>query len=366
MDQQKAKAYHSGKKRIFYLGLAIDIILFLGLASTGMSVRFRETAFQASSLPFLANGIYTLLFCLAIYVFQFPLNFFSDFAWEHRFGLSRQKFSAWLNDELKKDILGLALVLVMVEVVYFLLGRFPGRWWVFAAVFWLFLSLFLARIMPNVIIPLFYKYVPVGNEALRQQIFELFKKCGVGLKDVYAINLSEKTKKANAFVCGLGKSRRVVLSDNLVSDFSSEEIETVVAHELGHYKHRDIVKLTIVNSIMIITAFFLMDFFLGSVLQQFGLVKSDIAGLPIFVLGMVVFGFVTTPLLNGYSRLLETQADEFSLKITDRPDQFITMMNKLGATNLAEFNPSRFDEIIFYDHPPIAKRLEMARNFKSF
>lgn len=365
METDKAKVYHAGKKRIFYLGLGLDVVVLLGLCMSGASLWLRLYVDHLTTIPFLVKAIYIIFFCLVLYLFQFPLNLFSDFIWEHRFSLSRQTLGAWLKDEVKKGFFSLALFLIMVEAVYFLLGKFSDSWWIWAATFWLFLSLFLARIMPNVIIPLFYKYVKVENEDLRQKIFSLFAKCKVTLKEVYAIKLSEKTKKANAFVCGLGKSRRVVLSDTLIADFSVDEIETVVAHELGHYQHRDIVKLTAINSIMIFGAFFFMDFFLKISLSKMGLAKSDIAGLPIFILGMVVFGLVTTPFLNAFSRFLERAADRFSLEVTGKREEFISMMDKLGKMNLAEFSPSRFDEIMFYDHPPIAQRIEMAKKFQN-
>ena len=363
VEQDRAKIYHLGKKRIFYFGLALDVVLLVTLQLSGLSEFFRSLSFRFAPSPLIAHVLYTFFFCFSFFLFQFPLSVFADYFWEHRFGLSRQTFFAWLTDEFKKDSLSFLLVLIVIEVVYALLGKIPQYWWIGAAGFWLFLSLVLARILPNWIIPLFYKYLKVENEDLRQRIFELFKKCNVTLKDIYAINLSSKTKKANAFVCGLGKTRRVVLSDTLLAEFTSSEIEAVVAHELGHYRHRDIMKLTVVNFVMIFAAFFMMDRVLVQVLGKLDLALPDIAGLPVFVLGMVIFGLVTTPLLNGYSRLLETEADRFSLTLTQNKEAFVSLMNKLGQLNLAEFSPSRFDEIMFYDHPPIARRIEFAQDF---
>ncbi len=364
IPQDQAKKYHQGKKCVFYFGLALDVILLLALQLSGLSGYFRHLSFQFVSFPLAARAVYTVFFCLSLYPFQLAVNYFADYVWEHRFGLSEQNFFDWLTDEIKKGVLGLVLVLVLVEVVYFLLARFPRTWWIGAAGFWLFLSLVLARILPDVIIPMFYKYLPVDDEALRQRIFALFKQCRVKLRDIYAINLSAKTKKANAFVCGLGQNRRVVLSDTLLSDFTSAEIETVVAHELGHDRHHDILKLTLFNSVLVFAAFFLMDLVLIHVLGMLGLAVQDVAGLPVLTLGMMIFGFAVSPVLNAYSRRLETKADAFSLKLTGKKEEFISMMNKLGDRNLAEFSPSRFDEIMFYDHPPIAKRIAMAQRFQ--
>lgn len=364
MDHDQSKQYHRGKRYFFYGGLVLDVLFLLVLQLSDLSVALRILAFQVSSVRFFAYAIYTVAFFLAFSIVQLPLNFFADYVWEHRFGLSRHTVGSWLTDEIKKTALGLVLSVILVEVIYYLLCHFPYHWWMGAAGFWLFLSLFLARIMPDVIIPLFYKYTPIENEELRQRIFSLFEKCRVGLKDIYAINLSAKSKKANAFICGLGRSRRVVLSDTLLEDFSPEEIEAVVAHELGHHKNRDIGKLIVGNSLLIVLAFYLMDKLLGEVLSSVGVMKQDIAGLPMVMLGMLIFSFVTTPFVNAFSRWLEIGADRFSLKLTGKPEAFITMMEKLGKLNLEEFSPGLFDEMMFYSHPPIRRRIEKARAFR--
>jgi len=360
----QAKNYHRIKKQFFYLSLGMDAAFLLAVQLAGISVWWRETAALVNPAPLVVNAIYSLGFFLAFFFWQLPLSFFSGYALEHRYNLSTQQFPGWVWDEIKKGLLSGLFFLIIVTAVYFLIARFPQNWWALAAVFWLLLSLGIARIMPDFIIPLFFKYKKVENEDLRQTVFALFKKCGVAISDVYAIDLSAKTKKANAFVCGLGKSRRVVLGDTLLADFTVSEIETVVAHELGHYKNQDILKLTIVNTVMIFASFYLVDIALEKIAVYLGLAKTDIAALPSFILVMIIFSLFTAPVLNGYSRLLETQADEFSLRVTGRREEFISMMHKLAGMNLAEYAPSRFDEIMFYDHPPVGKRIELAQNCK--
>lgn len=360
----QAKTYHRVKNYFFYLELGLDILLLAGVQASGLSGQLRDYALRFSSSPFVFRGVYLAVFCLAGYLVHFPLNSFMGYIWEHRFGLSRQRFGAWLKDDLKKVLLSFAVILFSVEVIYVLLARWGGSWWLGAGVFWLFLSLFLARIMPHIIIPLFYKYTDIEDDGLRSRVKELFDKCRVKLKGAYVINFSIKTNKANAFICGLGSRRRVVLTDTLISRFSLSEIEAVLAHELGHYCHRDNIKLIVVNTALVLMAFFAADQILQMVRGPLSLPPmADIASFPSLVLTLLILMLVITPLVNAYSRYLERQADTFSLELTRNPSAFIAMMNKLAGMNLADKNPGRFEEIMFYDHPPIAKRVAMAQAF---
>ena len=211
---------------------------------------------------------------------------------------------------------------------------------------------------------MFYKYKTIDNEDLRKRIFDLFKACNVKLKDVYAIDLSEKTKKANAFLCGVGKNRRVVLGDTLLADFTDEEIEVVMAHELAHYKHQDIIKLLAANGVTIFLGFFLIHQFFSFAVDTFQLSGiDDISFLPMMVVSFMLYGLVTTPISNGFTRYIEREADRFAIEQTRKPEVFISMIQKLGETNLAEFEPSPFIEMFLYDHPPIGKRIAFAKSF---
>ena len=365
MDKaQESKTYHRIKNQLFFVGLGVDIIFLIVVTVSGLSVGLRNFAANVSSHFFILNGIYTFFLAVGMYLLHFPLGFFEGFIWEHRFRLSRQKFLHWLGDDLKKAAINGIVMLIAIEVIYALLRRFPDTWWIGAGLFWLFLNLVLSQITPRVIIPLFYKYSVIENQELKDCILKLFETAHIKIKDAYAINFSAKTKKANAFICGLGESRRVVLSDTLLDEFSIPEIETVVAHEIGHYKHHDILKLTVIHSLVVFCGFFLIRQFLQKALGIFGLAHmDDIAFLPVVALAFIIFGFLMMPLLNSFSRKLEVKADDFSLKLTQRPQDFISMIKKLGMMNLAEFEPNAFIEMLFYSHPPIAKRIKFAESF---
>jgi len=362
----QSKKYHKIKNLLFLSDIFISIAFLIFFFFSGLSVYFKNLIINLTSNFFLINAGYIFIFGLAIYILKFPFNIYEGYFLEHRFNLSNQTLSGWFADEIKKNLIGFAVFLVMIELIYFVLRYFPNHWWIFASIFWLFISLILSKIMPTVIIPMFYKYIPLSNKAIKDRILSLFSRCNVFIKDVYVINLSSKTKKANACICGLGKGRRVILSDTLLNEFLPKEIETVVAHELGHYKNHDILKMILWGCIFSFLAFFICDIFLKRSLIIFGFKNiDDIASFPLFAICLLVISLVILPIQNGFSRFLERKADLFSLKITGAIDDFISMLTKLGNMNLADFNPSRFTEIFLYDHPPISKRIRLAENFKN-
>jgi len=365
MEKPEApRSYQRGKNIFFFVGLFLDVALLGVLFFSGGSFALERFASSLSSNKFFVNLIYLACFSLGFYVIHFPINYFLDFVWEHKFNLSNQNFKNWLMDDLKKNALGLLLFLALFLVVYVFLERAPGTWWLGGGTVWILLSFVLAKLTPNVIIPMFYKYLPIENQALKEKIFKLFAQCNVSLKEVYAVDLSTKTKKVNAFFCGLGNNRRVVLSDTLLSQFSDEEIEIVVAHELGHYKHKDIMKLLLVNALLTFLGLYAVDRILQGALNYYPSLNIDhIAFFPIFLLGLVFFGLVFTPLTNATSRMFERQADRYSIEKTGKPNEFVSMINKIAQLNLAEVDPNIFIEIFLYDHPPIKKRIALALGY---
>lgn len=367
MDKnQQSKTYHRVKILIFFLSFLLHAAVFIVLALSGLSVSLRNLSLSLSVNPFLVVLIYMSVFGMTLYLADFPFRFFEGFTWEHRFNLSNQKLAQWLADDLKKAFISGLVILVLAEVVYTFLRNFPLYWWIGAGLFWLLLTLFLAKITPHVLVPLFYKYSPIINQDLRNSILRLFKEGGVAIQDAYTINFSTKTKKANAFICGLGKSRRVVLSDTLIEEFSIPEIEAVVAHEMGHYRYHDVLRLALAYFLTTFFGFYLIDRLMQFSLSFLKLNRvDDIALFPALALFFLLWNFLTMPLLNAYSRVREEKADAFSLKLTGKPDDFISTMEKLGAMNLAEFDPGIFVEYLFYDHPPIGKRIKFARKMKA-
>jgi len=366
MDKEPlANQYQKQKLQLFFVGLALDIVFLLILSFGGGTFIIKQWALAVAQSPFFVIAAYTMILLCMLGLLHFPLQVYKGFILEHKFNLSKQTFSQWFVDSAKIFILSGVFGLILIEGLYMFLSRYPQTWWMYATGFWLFVSFVVAKLVPVFFVPLFFKYIPIENHELKTRIFSLFKVCNAPLDDIYSIDMSRKTKKANAFICGIGKNRRVVLSDTLIDNFSDEEIEAVVAHELGHYKHRDILKGLCVNTVTIFIGFFIVHQVLANSLAALSIgTIDDIAALPMLILTLTLFQFCTAPILNGFSRWIEIDADRYSLEITKRPKEFISMMQKLAKMNLAKLNPGRLEEIFFYDHPPIAKRIAFAREYE--
>lgn len=361
----QTRLYHRVKNTIAYVTVAMDIALLILWVATGASAGLAAAARVLFKSVWVSTAAYLVIFQAVMILAHAPFDFFTGYLWEHRYGLSTQTVPQWLKDEGKKAFFSFLLVLLFVEMIYFFLRRFPFWWWAWAAGFWLLVTVFLARIMPQVIVPLFYKYVPVENDLLKERVGNLFKACAVGFKDIYAIKMSEKTRKANAFICGLGRSRRVILSDTLLANFSLPQIEAVVAHELGHHKEKHILKMIAVNTAGAFLAFLCVHAALWWGAARFGFQGvTDVGGFPFLLLMLLVFGLASTPFSNALSRHFEYEADRFSLTLTRDKEVFISMLKQLGDLNLAEAEPHWFNEMMFHDHPPLSKRIRFAQNFQ--
>jgi len=365
LTSPEAKKYQAIKNRLFLLNLILQVLFLFILVISGISHGIKAWLCVFNSGFLQLNALYFCIFSIFGFCLFFPLDYYEGFLLEHRFGLSKQQFIPWLKDAFKKGLLTFIVSLILIEAVYFFLLRFSDTWWLWAAGFYFFISVILSRIFPKIILPLFYKPVPLADTALRQRIFDLLKKFKIALKEVYVLDFSKRTVKANAMVAGLGATKQIFLSDTLVSGFSASEVEAVLAHELGHYVRRDTFKMVAVGLLSALFSFWAANAALRYLIPFFGFEGlSDIAGLPLFLLVVIFSGLILLPAHNGFMRFVERKADIFALKATNDKESFISMMQKLGKKNFADFSPSMAVEFFLYDHPPINKRIELARNFR--
>ncbi len=365
-DPGKAKAYQRKKYFISLFHLALEIVILVFLISSGATFFFKQTAGSVTPIYFFQIVVYYALFFLTLWAFDFFLALYSGFYLEHAYGLSNQNFGGWLIEMGKKTLLSFVLSLLLILGLYFLIQHFPDRWWIWAWLAFAVVSYLLGQLFPVLIVPLFYKYGRVENEALTQRIFNLVKRFHLPLENVYSLNLSKTTKKANAMFAGLGRTKRLVLADTLLQNFNVDEIESVVAHELGHYKHHDIWRhlgFSLVTSFASFALAFYALRFLAPSLGYSG--ASDLAAFPLLYLIFFLFGTLLNPIENAYSRWREREADRFALKATG-PAGFIPAMEKLAELNLADPNPHPLIVWWFYTHPPIEKRIRMAQTFLAF
>ncbi|HEX6974020.1 MAG TPA: M48 family metalloprotease, partial [Vicinamibacterales bacterium] len=291
-----------------------------------------------------------------------PLAFYRSFLLERRYGLSSEPLSTWVADHAKASALGFVLALAGALLVYATIGRWPRAWWLVSAVAFMVAMGGLAKVAPIVLLPIFYKFTPLDRTSLRDRLVELSKRAGVPVLGVYEWALGEKTRRANAALVGTGATRRIIISDTLLSEYSDDEIEVILAHELAHHVHRDIRTGLMVEFALLLASFFVASVTLAMLWRGLGLVSpSDVAGLPLVLFAGGATMVAATPFVNALSRRHERRADRYALELTKQPAAFISAMRRLAAQNLAETYPSRLVLWLFHTHPPIEQRIAAAR-----
>ena len=364
MNDKRAKQYTRQKYYLFFIDL-IFTALFLIAYQFMFSSYFKNFSHSFSHNAYIIIVIYISIFCLINYFLSFPLDFYRSYILEHKFLLSNQRFFEWLKDEFKRAIISFIVFLILIHGFYIILRNSGSLWWLWSSLAYLGFNLLFARILPTFILPLFYKYSRIYDENLKKNIYDLAKRSSIKLIDIFQIDFSKKTKKANAALIGLGKSRRVILADNLIKEFNQEETLAVLAHEFAHHKMFHLWKIIMFSGVTGLAGFYLLSLARNKVVEinnADGL--YDIVLLPSILFLLFVFSISIKPIQSAYSRLLESQADKFTLDITNAPGVFISLMKKLSRLNLSDENPPTFIKYMLYDHPPISERIEMAENYK--
>jgi len=360
--QEKAREYAGITRRLFFVDLALGAVFLLVLLFSGLSSGLRNLLDFPQSARV---ALYFLIVVVSYGIVSTPLGFYSGFVLPHRYGLSCQSLRSWLADAAKGGILALALGTGLVVVIYLCLQEFPQTWWLLAFAFVVLVSVILTNLAPVLILPLFFKTRPLDDPELRKRLLSLAERSQTKIRDIFQINFSSKTTAGNAMLMGWGNTRRIVISDTMLQRYAPEEIEVVMAHELGHHRHGDIVRLIVVQSALMLLGFYLMNLALNWAVPGLNLEGvSDVAALPLLALVGGAFALVLSPLANAYDRHIEEAADRFSLAATANPEAFATMLTKLTDQNLSESEPSRWAEFLFYDHPPYSKRLELANRYR--
>ena len=356
-----ARAYARLRYRLMLVDLGLGMAFLLAFQFSGTSHALAGWWRERTGAAWLQLLGYAAVFASLYYLVNLPLHFYSSFSIEHRFGLSRMTIADWLKRELKQVALSALLGLLVLQGLYALLRHAPATWPVWATVGWVGISVVMARIFPTLLLPLFYKTVPLHNDELTQRLLELCARVGLPALGVFRVGLGAETRKANAALAGLGNTRRVLVSDTLLSEFTPEEIEGVLAHELAHHRYRHILKMLVLSTIGSWLAFELTARASDAWLSSFGVQSlADPAGLPLLLFWFSVLGFIGMPLQNGLSRVFEWEADRFAAAMIKSPKVFADALRRLAQLNLADPAPPRWVVWWFYDHPPIADRISAA------
>ena len=305
-----------------------------------------------------------LVFGAAYYLLELPLSYYAGYVLPHRFHLSTQTVMGWIGDQVKGTLLAAVLGGALLEAIYAVLRATPDGWWLWAGGLMLLVNIALTQLAPVLIFPLFFKFVPLGQEhaELADRLMRLAERADAHVRGVFKFDMSRRTKAANAAVVGLGNTRRIILGDTLLQEFTPDEIETVLAHELGHHVHRDIPLGIAVESVVTLGGLWLASQGLRwsvAVLRFAG--PADVAALPVLALVMGAYALVTMPLGNAFSRWRERRADEYALHSTNKAAAYAAALTRLANQNLSEAEPEPWVEFLLYSHPALGKRIAMAQ-----
>ena len=364
--QEQAKEYARIRRRLMVVDLALGGLYALVWLLGGLSGGLRDYLLQWTDNVGLLVAGFVLIFGGIYFLLDLPLGYYSGFVLPHRYGLSTQTLSGWVVDLIKSVLLGGILGLLVIEIIYYVLRISPDLWWLWAGLILLFFSVILANLAPVLLMPLFYKFVPLEEEHadLVDRLMNLADRAGTRVRGVYQFDMSRRTKAANAAITGLGNTRRIILGDTLINEFSPDEVETILAHELGHQVHRDIPIGILVESIITLGGLYLASLGLQWGVEVFGFEGvADIAAFPLFGLVVGAYGLVTMPLGNAFSRWRERRADEYALKATGNGQAYASALTRLANQNLAEADPEPWVEVLLYSHPALNKRIAMAESY---
>ncbi len=355
----QARRYHRTQRILAVTGYLADVAALVILLATGWSAALRSFAEQTAHPWALSLLIYAAILGLILKAVSLPLDYLDGFWLEHRHGLSNLTLGGWLKDELKGLLVGGVLGALAVELIYGAIREWPRHWWIVAAGVFTAFFILMANLAPVLLLPIFFKLKPLNNPVLEGRLRRLAECAGARVKGVYEWKLGEKTRKANAALTGLGNTRRILLADTLLENFSEDEIEAVLAHELGHHVHADIWRGLAVQT----AAIFLGLFAIRMALDRWSVVlgfrgASDFANLPLLALVTLAVSLILLPMVNGFSRRAERAADLFAIRSVGQPGVFASALERLAKLNLAERKPHPWVEFIFYSHPSIGRRIE--------
>jgi STE24 endopeptidase len=366
--RKQSDAYFEGGYWLILWNFLISAAILLLLLGTGLSRKWRDWAERRTRSGVLQVLIYSIPFTVATMLLGFPLEYYQNFFREHQYNLSTQSFGSWMNDEWKGALVNVIANAIFLSALYAVFRRAPRLWWAFGVAVSTVLFIVAVMLAPVFVSPLFNKYQPLTDAAIRDPILALARANQIPVDQVYEFDASKQTNRVSANVSGALGTTRISLNDNLLKQCSSAEIRQVMSHEMGHYVLNHTAKL--INAFLIAA---LIAFLFARLLFDWAVRKwgdrwgvrgiADPAGFPLLALIFTLFSFIATPLTNTGSRVTEREADAFSINACREPDAMAQVALKLGSYR--KLNPGPIEEFIFYDHPSGHDRIQMAMDWKA-
>jgi Zn-dependent protease with chaperone function len=356
------------EESLYFVGTAYSLLVLAFLLKSGAARRMRDLSLRATKKPFVVAMLTVALFVLATTLLELPLTYYADFVVPHQFDLSDQSLGSWLLDGAK----GLAVSLVLSAVVgalALLAMRRVRRWWLALWLGSIPLILLMVVVQPIVLDPIFNKFEPLQNQELKAKLLDLASRAGIEGGRVYQVNKSKQTKTMNAYVNGIGPTKRIVLWDTLLAKMTDDEILAVMGHEMGHYVLNHMWKGLAFGLAVSFVVFFagqkIYDRGIETRGARWGLTgRGDPASLPWLLLIAGVIGFLLSPVTNGFSRHIEHEADIFSLDLTHLNEPMASAFVKFAKDSKRDPYPNRFLEFWRYSHPALGRRIEFALGYK--
>lgn len=365
MNEDKATRYHRLRRRTSLLSTASGAALLILLVTSGASSIVRDIAMALAGRSFvLVTLAYVVMLALLSELVQLPFAYYQEVTLERRYELSTQTVSRWWRDHFKASAIGLLFGGIAALLVMWLLRAAPASWWIIGAACFIVAMVVLAQLAPVLLMPLFFEFKPLERPELVARLLALAERAGAPVLGVFEWRLGDRTRKANAALMGIGRTRRIILSDTLLAGHSDDEIEVILAHELAHHVHHDIWSGLAVEAALIVAGFFAADVLLATLWAPLGLTgKDDVAALPLLLLVGGGLSVLVMPLFNAFSRAHERRADRYALDMTRNAPAFVSAMKRLGVQNLAEEEPSPIVELLFHSHPSISARVAAAHEW---
>lgn len=366
---EKAVRYYASGNILWIVSELVGLAIPSLLLFTGLSARMRTLAGRIGRKWFFVIGVYFILYSLVEYGLHFPLTFFAGFIRQHAYGLSNQTLAKWLTDSVISLVIGMVFGCVVLWVPYLLIRRSPRRWWLYSGLLSLPLLVFVMLIEPIWIAPLFNRFEPLKDRQLEGQILALAQRAGIEGGRVFEVDKSVDTKTVNAYVTGIGQTKRIVLWDTLLAKLDTDQVLFVMAHEMGHYVLHHVPLGILAGFIGVLTGLYLIHRFAAMLLNRgktrFGFDQlSDIASLPLVLLLGSLVSLVLTPIGLAYSRHLEHEADRFALELTQNNHAAATAFVRLQDENLGYPRPGLLYVLWRGNHPSLAERIEFANRYR--
>ena len=366
LDIPKAKRYSRIRLGLLGASLAWSVGSMAWFARQQRAKRLQQRIAEIVPDERLAAPAFLATVSAGTWLAGLPLAYVSGLAVERAFELTKQSTPDWFAEQVKGLAVGTALQTPLMTAAFVVIRRRPNDWWLILAGATVPLMVVLSNLAPVILMPLFNRFTPLNDERLREQLLTLTERSGVNVADIYEMDMSRQSEKPNAMFTGLGNTKRIVLGDTLLRDFTPDEIAGVVAHELGHQVHGDIWRLIAMGGTMGFGGAWLLSRLapqaIAATSEETGVMKiGDEAAYPVLAILGTAIGFLAAPVQSAISRWMERRADRYAISLTRDPEAYAEAMERLAATALADPDPPRPVVVMLYSHPPIAERIRAAR-----